>query len=182
MVDEPVREDEKDKEEEEPKSEPPPVRKRWDAKLIASYAALFAALVGGINSYLAYRKAGEESVARDSYKTVVLAIERLSDETQINHAEVVSLRQYLLDHIANGTVAAQLDPPPPPPPVIEARPAPIVVSKGKGGAQSFPPRGKTPTVGSAMPPVPPATASAHRPPAPPAPRAPAEMPAEWPDP
>lgn len=168
-------------EEDEPTYDPAPApARKLDARMIASYAALIAALVGAVNSYLAYRKAKEESVARDSYKTLTLAIERLSDESQINHAETVSLRRYLLDHIASGNVAAQLDPPPPPPPVILPRPPPIVVSKGKGGANSFPPRNRTPAAGSAMPPVPPAPASAAA--LPPAPRAPAQMPAELPDP
>lgn len=168
-------EPEKKKTEEKTEPDEPPLKKAFDLRHLAAYAALIASTAGLVNSFVAYKKAGEENVARESYKTVALAIERLSDETQINHSEIVSLRKYLMDHIASGNVAQQLDPPPPPPPVIESRPAPIVISRGKGGMQSFP---SPVPVASSSGPAPSVNGSAiarH----PPAPRAPAQMPAEW---
>ena len=170
----------KDEEEDEEKKTTEAARSSpFDVRHLAAYAALVASTAGLVNSFVAYKKANEEVVARETYKVTTLAIERLSDETQINHGEIVSLRQYLLDHIASGNVAQQLDPPPPPPPVIESRPAPIVVSQGKGGRRSFPARPSA----SAAPPAPVPTVAASAVAArPPSPREPARMPSEWADP
>ena len=150
---------------------------RWDAKFIAALAALVAACVGLANSCIAYRKAEQESLARDSYKVTTLAIERLSDESKLNHDEVVALRGYLEEHIARG-LAQQLDYPPPSPPMIEARPAPVQVSRGSQGARYFPTKA-TPAA-SAAPSTPVASAAAvdaNKS----APRPPAQMTAEWPE-
>lgn len=164
-----------DEEEDDAKKTSP---RQLDAKYIAALAALIASVVGLANSCLAYRKAEQESLARNSYKVTALAIERLSDESKLNHDEVVSLRKYLLEHIASGAVAQQLDPPPPAPPVIESRPAPVQVSRGSRGARYFP--AKASSVASAVPSTLASARVVEVEKA--APRPPAQMPGEWPEP
>lgn len=168
------------------KSAPPPaVAGKWDSKHIMAYAAVIASVAGLGNSWVAYRKAQTEQVARDSYKTVTLAIDRLSDESKMNHDELVGLRKYLADHIsANASALAQ--PQPDPPPEIATRPAPIQVTGKLAGHAPV-----ASTAASAPMPLPsmPVTASSSSPPRPPevkknlkAAAPPAQMPAEWPSP
>lgn len=143
---------------------------------IVAYAGLIAAIAGLISSYTAHTKATQEQVARDSYKTTTLAIERLSDESQINHADIVALRQYLVDHVATGPTQG----PPNPsamapadsltPPIIRERHRPVVVSKTAGGGAKGASADLTLTS--------PISAEVKSPPAPPAP---ARMPDEWPE-
>lgn len=150
---------------------------------IVAYAGLIAAIAGLISSITAYQKASQEQVARDSYKTTAAAIDRLSDESAMNHADIVALRQYLVDHVSAPyqgppSPSASSPPVPPAPPVIQERRRPVVVSRtGGGGAKGasadtvvvFP---LTSTSGAA-PTGQPAPAKA--------PPAPARMPDEWPE-
>lgn len=163
----------------------PALRSGKDPKHIMAYAALIASVAGLGNSYVAYRKAQTEQVARDSYKTVTLAIDRLSDESKMNHDELVSLRRYLADHIAaNASALAQ--PQPDPPPEIVTRPAPIQVT---GKLAGHAPVASTATSAPLPLPSMPMTASSGAPPRPPETKTkmkhaapPAQMPAEWPSP
>lgn len=142
-------------------------QKWYDAKHITAYVAMATACISLFASYTSYLKSKEEKVARDSYKTVSLAIERLSDESQLNHADVVSLRQYLVDHVEGTRSMGSAAPAPAPPPVAQ-RSAPVVVTK-TAKRQPVPDAGvpNLIIVGSAV-------AVKHQP------QPPASMPDEWP--
>jgi len=111
------------------------------APSIVAYVGLAAALVSLTSGIVAYRRATDERVARESYVTVTEAIERLSDESQANHRDIVALRAYLeREHVGSSAAASASSPPP-----IEERIAPVIVtSKGQsnGRPASAPPRAK----------------------------------------
>lgn len=145
---------------------------------VVAYAGLIAAFAGLISSWTAYQKARDERVARDSYVTTTKAIERLSDESQANHADIVALRKYLVDHVERQIIVTAPTASIPPPPSIEDRPPPVVVTKtaspGKGSRNHVPLSGGPLASATPKPDAPPAA------PAPPA-KAPAVMPDTWPE-
>ena len=70
-----------------------------DPKTVSSYAGLVASIAALIVSVSAFRKKPDDTDTKGMYKVLVEAVERLSDESEQNRADLVTLRKYLYYYV-----------------------------------------------------------------------------------
>ena len=126
-----------------------------EPKTITAYAAFLGSIAAIIVSITALYEKPDDSAAHNVYKTLVLAIERLSDESEQNRADLVRLRKYV--EVYNKSVVDAIDKdmsipvdsivPPiiaPPSPVVEI--VPSLKRPKTGGSISYPIDLDTPSI------------------------------------
>ena len=118
-----------------------------EPKTISAYAGLVASVAALMVSVSAIRKKPDDTTAHSMYKVLVEAVERLSDESEQNRADLIRLRKYIEEYnnsrdqnisisgiVIPSAIPPRIDPPVAPvqvyPPRIVASTAPVMASSG----------------------------------------------------
>ena len=124
-----------------------------DPKTVSAYAGLIASVTAMIVSIAALRKKPDDTNVNNNingmYKVLVEAVERLSDESEQNRADIYRIRKYLDDYVKDqnsSNPAPELSAPPhinPPSTIVQIEP---LIPTGKGGGYINKDAGSVPIV------------------------------------
>ena len=107
-----------------------------DPKTISAYAGLVASIAALVVSISALRKKPDNTDSNSMYKVLVEAVERLSDESEQNRADIFRIRKYMDEYIkAQNSIGIISAPPPsiePPRPIIQVEPTKSIGSIDAG--------------------------------------------------
>jgi len=88
-----------------------------DPKVVAAYAGLVASTAALIVSISALRKKPDDTNINNNmngmYKVLVEAVERLSDESEQNRADIYRIRKYMDEYIKSQSIIGIVSEPPP---------------------------------------------------------------------